>query len=73
MWTLILTIIATNGGNGVASSIEHVPGFADQRSCNEAGLAWYRGIGNDDARSVAKNARCVEMKLPEPKPLVPKK
>ena len=40
-FVLILTLVTlTSSGDGVANSIESIPGFKSQEECQRAGAAW---------------------------------
>lgn len=44
-YVLILTLVTlTSAGDGIANSIESIPGFASQGDCERAGAAWLSAV-----------------------------
>ena len=59
-YILILTLVSlTNSGDGIANSIESIPGFKNEQECQEAGSSWLAGV-RKLSRTAESTAACVK-------------
>ena len=59
-YILILTLVSlTNAGDGIANSIESIPGFKTQEECQQAGANWLTGV-RKLSRTAESTAACVK-------------
>jgi len=59
-YILILTLVTlTSSGNGVANSIESVPGFRTAEECQQAGSSWLTEV-RKLSRTAESSVSCVK-------------